>query len=303
MKVIIKESDIRLDQYIYEKFPQLFPSRSLVSKYIKDKIILINDKPVKPSYKIKINDTLYIPDKLPRENNVLKATPMDLNIVYEDKDILIINKKAGQIVHPGISHKDDTIVNALIERYGNKLPTIGGRERPGIVHRLDKDTSGLLIVALTEKAYYKLIEMQREKLIKKIYWGIVFGEIKEDSGRIEYPIGRSISNRKLFSVNGINPKPSITEFEIIKRKCGYSLMRFHLITGRTHQIRVHMKSIGHPIVGDLQYTKRGRKIDFCGNIKELTSHMLCAKKLELKHPVSGKELKFEIPLPQDFFMK
>ena len=209
MEIGIVEIGKRIDQFISELLTHHFPSRSLVSKYIKDGIILINGKKVKPSHKVKYGDIVFIPDELPVEENIIKPRQMDLDIVYEDADILLINKKAGQIVHPGISHKDDTIVNALIYKYGDKISSIGGRERPGIVHRLDKDTSGLLIIALSEKAYYRLIEMQRSKEIKKVYYGIVFGKIKEGSGRIEYPIGRSTSNRKLFSINGINPKPTV----------------------------------------------------------------------------------------------
>lgn len=302
MEIIVRKSGKRIDQFIYEKFVEKFSSRNLVSKYIKNKVILVNNKAVKPSYKVREKDIILIPDQLPIEQNAIVPVHIDLDIVYEDNDILVINKKPGIVVHPGVSHRNDTIVNALIERYGEKLSVIGGRERPGIVHRLDKDTSGLLIIALSEKAYYKLIEMQKDKKIKKIYYGIVYGEIKETSGRIEYPIGRSISDRKIFSTNGINSKASITEFEVIKENCGYSLVKFHLITGRTHQIRVHMKAIGHPIVGDIQYTKKGRNIEYCGKNISLSYHLLCAKELEFLHPITGKELKFKLPLPGEFFI-
>lgn len=295
MEIKSKESGHRLDQYLFQFLKEKISSRSLLSKYIKKGIITVNGKKVKPSYSVKIGDLITLPDEFPVEENILKPIDMELEIVYEDEDILIINKKPGQIVHPGVKHKNDTIVNALIKRYGDSLPVISGRERPGIIHRLDKDTSGLLIIALTERAYYKLIEMQKKKEIEKYYWGVVYGNVKTENGRIEIPIGRSFKDRKLFAPNGINAKDAITEFKVIQRKCDYSLLEFKLITGRTHQIRVHMKAIGYPIVGDIQYTKRGREIVVCGKKYVLNCHILMAKRLIFNHPISNEKMEIEIP--------
>ncbi len=286
----------RIDNFIFGILGEKFHSRANIQRMIKKGEITLNGAAVKPSSKIRAGDEIFVPEESEPESCGLEPAEMELDIVYEDGDILIINKAPGQIVHPGISHKNDTIANALIKRYRD-LPVIGGTERPGIVHRLDKDTSGLLMIALNEKAYYALIAAQKKREIEKTYWGIVHGEPKNREALIDIPIGRSPSNRKLFKVGGVAPKEAKTEFRMLRTKGGLSLVEFRLITGRTHQIRVHMRSIGHPIVGDLDYGRKDRHIVFEGKEYGFTGHLLCAKKLQFKHPTKGTDIKIEIDPP------
>jgi 23S rRNA pseudouridine1911/1915/1917 synthase len=294
MIIKVESEKGRIDKFLFEVLEKQFYSRTGIQRLIKDGKILVNDKKVKPSHHLKINDLIFIPDRIETEPSDLEAREIPLDIVYEDRDILIINKTAGQIVHPGIGHTKDTIANGLKAIYGDALPDIGGKERPGIIHRLDKDTIGLLIIALTQEAYYKLIQMQKKRSIEKYYLGICWGEMKADEGEIKIAIGRSLRDRKLFAPNGINPREAITKFWVLKRQKRFSLIKFQLVTGRTHQIRVHMKAIGHPIVGDIQYSNKGRKIKISDSEIVLNHHLLCAQKLVFCHPITNKELVIEL---------
>ncbi len=288
------EPGLRLDYFLSQVLPEL--SRSRIKKIIKDGLVSINGLPAKASKQLNPGDEISFPDET--DSETVEILPADIKIekIYEDDDLLIINKFSGQVVHPGIGHQNDTIVNGLMKLYGDSLPDIGGRQRPGIVHRLDKDTSGLLMVALTDRCFQNLVEMQKEHRIKKIYLGICFGIVKDESGEIRYPIGRSTSDRKLFTKGGINPRSAITLFRVIDRNDRFTLLSFGLVTGRTHQIRVHMKALNHPIVGDIQYSSAGRKIKACsGEVIELDHHLLTAVGLEMEHPVTGNDLSVHLP--------
>ena len=240
----------RIDKIVAIKEPNL--SREAIQRMIKSGEILVNGKKVKPSYKTTIQDQITIDEK-PVQEADLKPQDMPLDVIYEDDDILIINKEKGIVVHPGNGNPDGTIANAVMARCKESLSGIGGKIRPGIVHRIDKDTSGLIIIAKNDKAHINLSEQIQSRKVKKTYIALVRGNIKENEATINMPIGRSTKDRKKMAVTKTG-KEAITHFKVLKRFGNYTLIEVNIETGRTHQIRVHMSEIGYPIVGDIVYS-------------------------------------------------
>ncbi len=287
--IIVNEEDLRLDTYISSKYENL--SRTMIQKLIEDGNVLVNDKPKKISYKIKMGDNIKI--YFPEAKEVdIKPQEIPLEIIYEDNDIIVVNKPKGLVVHPANGNPDGTLVNAIMALCKNSLSGIGGEIRPGIVHRLDKDTSGLLIVAKNDLAHINLSNQIKERQVKKIYIALVRGIIKEDYATINMPIGRSTVDRKKMAVRK-DGKEAITHFKVLKRYKNYTLLEIKIDTGRTHQIRVHMAEIGHPVVGDMVYSNGKNEFDVKGQ-------MLHAKSLDFKHPITGKEMHLEAEVPEYF---
>ena len=292
MKEYIIDSEtenIRLDKAIAKLDTEL--SRSMIQKMLDDNKILVNEKSEKASYKTKINDKIQVEDIIAKEIE-LKAQDIPIDVVYEDSDIIVVNKPKGMVVHPANGNPDGTLVNAIMNICKNSLSGIGGEIRPGIVHRLDKDTSGLLIVAKNDKAHINLSEQIKNREITKKYVALVRGVIKENEATIDMPIGRSDKDRKKMTVKK-DGKNAVTHFKVIKRYNGYTYLDIKIDTGRTHQIRVHLAEIGYPIVEDSVYSNGKNPFGVEGQ-------MLHAKSLEFKHPITGKILKLEAPLPEYF---
>jgi 23S rRNA pseudouridine1911/1915/1917 synthase len=309
-KFLINEEDSenRLDVILTKLIPDL--TRSNLKKIIQLKQVKINNCIEKsPSKKLKTSDVLEI-NLIPSEQIKILPTKIKLNIVHEDKDILIVNKPAGMVVHPGAGNYKETLVNALIYKYKNKLSDVNGIERPGIVHRIDKETSGLLVVAKNNKAHSNLGKQFSDHSIKRTYQALTWGVLRPLNGRIETLIGRSRKNRQLMSVTEITGKKSITNYKTlkvfnIKDIPKISFIECELETGRTHQIRVHMAYKGNSLLGDQQYGKKNlrfKKIneDFEDRLKILNRQALHAKSLGFIHPVSKKLIIFESKLPRDF---
>ena len=291
MKIFVVEEEdkgTRLDQYLVK---QLDLTRTRVQNLIKENNIKVNNEKTKVAYKIEPNDSVrvYIPEVVEKD---IEAEDIKLDIVYQDGDIAIINKYSGMVVHPAHGHYSGTLVNAILFQIKD-LSGINGEMRPGIVHRLDKDTSGLIIVAKNDKAHTKLTEMFKNKEIKKTYLAIVKGKVSKETGRIETNIGRDEKDRKKMSVSRDEKKGklAITTYKVIDSNERYSLLDVNIETGRTHQIRVHMKHIGYPILGDIVYGRPDNKI---------MRQMLHAYKLEFKHPITSEEMVLEAQLPKDF---
>lgn len=266
-------------------------SREAIQRMIKEGKILVNGKIAKPSYKTNLSDEITIEEEIPREVE-LKPQELPLDIIYEDKDIIIINKAKGMVVHPGNGNPDGTLANAIMARCKNDLSGIGGKLRPGIVHRIDKDTSGLVIIAKNDNAHINLSSQIQNRLVKKTYIALVRGIVKENEAKINMPIGRSTKDRKKMAVTK-NGKEAISYFKVLKRYKGYSLLEVKIETGRTHQIRVHLSEIGYPIVGDAVYSNGKNPFGVEGQ-------MLHAAKIEFKHPRTGEMVAFEAPLPEYF---
>lgn len=280
---------LRLDLALKKVFPEI--SRSRVQQLIDEGYILVNGRKAKASYQVRIGDeiSVTIPDPQPLE---VVAEEMPLNIIYEDKDLAVINKPAGMTVHPAPGHSRGTLVNALLARC-HDLSGIGGYLRPGIVHRLDKDTSGLMLVAKNDLAHLRLAKAIKQRKVKRIYMGLVHGVPSPRQGCIDAPIGRHPVRRKEMTVTPINSRPAITNYKVIEEFSSYSLIEARLETGRTHQIRVHMAYIGHPIVGDPVYGRRK------GNLG-LRTQALHAARLVFSHPTTGEIMDFQAPLPTAF---
>ena len=283
-----KKKKKRLDAYVSSLKDNI--SRSNAQKLIKNNKIFVNGKNVKESYKVKENDEIRIIIEEPKKSS-LKPENIPLDIIYEDNDIIVINKPKGMVVHPGNGNHEGTLVNAVLA-YAKDLSGIGGELRPGIVHRIDKDTSGLIIVAKNDKAHKNLSEEIKNHEVTKIYTCLVRGNISEDDATIDMPIGRDKNDRKKMAVTE-DGKKAITHFRVLKRYGNYTLLRVKIDTGRTHQIRVHMAKIGHPIIGDEVYSNGKNEFNVHGQ-------MLHSTYLKFKHPVTGKELELEAPLPQYF---
>lgn len=290
-KYVINEEmqNIRLDKAVTLLNKEL--SRTMIQKLLSDNKVLINNKPQKASYKTKIGDVINVEEVIPKEIE-LKAQDIPIEIIYEDNYIIVVNKPKGIIVHPANGNPDGTLVNAIMNICKDSLSGIGGKIRPGIVHRLDKDTSGLLIVAKNDKAHINLSEQIKNREIVKKYIALVRGVIKENHATIDMPIARSDKDRKKMAVRK-DGKNAITHFNVIKRYDGYTLLDIKIDTGRTHQIRVHLAEIGYPVVGDIVYSNGKNPFGVVGQ-------MLHAKSLEFKHPITGKNLKLEAPLPEYF---
>ena len=292
MKEYIIKSEtenIRLDKVIAILDQEL--SRSMIQKMLDDGRILVNGKQEKASYKTKLNDKILVEDVIAKEIE-LKAQDIPIEIIYEDTDIIVVNKPKGMVVHPANGNPDGTLVNAIMNICKDSLSGIGGEIRPGIVHRIDKDTSGLLIIAKNDKAHINLSEQIKNREITKKYVALVRGVIKENNATIDMPIGRSDKDRKKMAVRK-DGKNAVTHFDVIKRYNGYTYLDIKIDTGRTHQIRVHLAEIGYPIVGDGVYSNGRNPFNVIGQ-------MLHAKSLEFKHPITGEILKLEAPIPEYF---
>lgn len=288
-RIIADVNNERLDSYISKSNLDL--SRSMVQKLIKENRVFVNGKNEKESYKIKVNDNITIQIEEPKSSK-LEAQDIPLNIIYEDNDIIVINKPKGMVVHPGNGNPDNTLVNAVLAHCKGSLSGIGGEIRPGIVHRIDKDTSGLIIVAKNDKSHINLSEQIKNHEVTKIYTALVKGNISEDEATIDMPIGRDKKDRKKMSVTR-EGKEAVSHIKVVKRYGNYTLIRVKIDTGRTHQIRVHMAKIGHPVVGDEVYSSGKNEFGVKGQ-------MLHSTILKFKHPISGKEIMLEAPLPQYF---
>lgn len=283
----VSNEEGRLDKFISEKLNE--NSRNQVQSWIKEGLVTVNEEEAKANYKVQTGDVIHVTINEPEE---IDAQPEDiaLDIVYEDSDVVVINKPQGMVVHPSIGHSGGTLVNALLFHVKD-LSGINGKIRPGIVHRIDKDTSGLLMVAKNDLAHEKLAEQLQEKTATREYIALVHGIIENDKGTIDAPIGRDPRNRKKFKVIQ-GGKESVTHFEVIERFSEYTLLRLNLETGRTHQIRVHLEYIGHRMAGDPLYGPR--------KTLEGEGQFLHATSLSFVHPRTGERLTFNAPLP-DYF--
>lgn len=286
----VQNESCRLDKYIAEKNSNY--SRAIIQKMIVDEKVLVNGKKTKNSYKVTAGDVVTIEDSEPKENFKLKPQKINLDVIYEDDDIIIINKEKGMVVHPGNGNPDGTLANAILERCKDSLSGIGGVVRPGIVHRIDKDTSGLVIVAKNDNAHLNISKQIQERKVTKTYIALVRGNIKENEATINMPIGRSTQDRKKMAVTK-KGKEAITHFKVLKRYDGFTLLEVKIETGRTHQIRVHLAQIGYPIVGDVVYSNGKNPFNVKGQ-------MLHAQKLEFVHPTTNKLVSYEAPLPEYF---
>ena len=290
MNIKVNEENVgkRVDSFI--PMVQKDISRSMVQKLIEQKNIRVNGKETKHSYKLKLNDEIEI--SVPEAKEIdLKAQDIPLSVIYEDSDIIVINKPKGMVVHPANGNPDGTLVNAVMNLCKDSLSGIGGEIRPGIVHRLDKDTSGAIIVAKNDKAHIKLSEALKNHEIKKTYLALVRGIVKENEATINMPIARSKKDRKKMDVDK-DGKEAITHFKVLGRyKNKYTLLQINLETGRTHQIRVHLSHIGYPIIGDEVYSNGKNEWNVSGQC-------LHAWKLEFIHPITGKKISLEAEIPE-----
>lgn len=281
----------RLDKFLSIIYPEF--SRAFFQKLIKSKQVSVNETPQKASYCVKIDDivTVEIPDAV---ETTIEPENIPLDILYEDDDVLIVNKPKGMVVHPSAGHYSGTLVNAIMYHCKDTLSGINGEIRPGIVHRIDMDTTGSLIVCKNDEAHVNIAQQIKEHSVNRIYVGIVCGNVKEDSGTVEGAIGRHPIERKKMAINEKNGKPAITHYKVLERFKNYTYMQFKLETGRTHQIRVHMASIGHPLLGDTLYSS-GRS-----PFKHLQGQCLHAKTIGFIHPKTGEYMEYSAPLPEYF---
>ncbi len=284
MNLICSREGIRIDSYLSE---ELSLSRSKIQKLIQEDKVFVNGKKVNASYSVKLDDSIDVDDTLEYSIHV-DAENIPLDIVYEDDDFIILNKKSGMVVHPAPGHYSGTLVNALLYRYG----TLAGESlRPGIVHRLDKDTSGLMLVAKNEEMLEKLSQMIANKDVERKYLAIVSGKILNDSGTIDAPIGRDEKNRQKMAVTDVHGKNAITHFRVLERFLNHTYIECVLDTGRTHQIRVHMAYIGFPVLNDPLYG-RGKANEF--------GQMLHSYSISFIHPRTGKKIHYEVDPPKEF---
>ena len=290
-EVMEEQEGERLDKYLSIIYPDF--SRSFFQKLIKDSAVLVNDVAEKASYSVKMEDvvTIHFPDAV---QTTIEPEDIPLDIIYEDNDFLIVNKPKGMVVHPSAGHYSGTLVNGIMYHCKDSLSGINGEIRPGIVHRIDMDTTGSLIVCKNDYSHVNIAEQIKVHSVNRIYEGIVCGNVKEDEGTIEGAIGRHPIERKKMAINEKNGKPAITHYKVLERFGNYTYMQFKLETGRTHQIRVHMSSIGHPLLGDTLYSSG--KTPFKG----LQGQTLHAKTIGFIHPTSQQYVEFEAPLPEYF---
>ena len=282
----------RVDVFLSRNIENM--TRSAAAKLLEEGAVLLRGKPVKKNYKMSVGDELEV--VLP-EPEPVEAIPQNipLDVVYEDEDVIVVNKPVGMVVHPAAGHPDGTLVNALLYHCGKSLSGINGQMRPGIVHRIDRDTSGLIISAKNDMAHQKLAEQLQDHSLYREYQAICVGNLKEDSGTVNAPIGRHPADRKKMAIDHKNGREAVTHWTVLARYPGYTHIQCRLETGRTHQIRVHMASTGHPLLGDVVY---GSKKPYPG----LAGQCLHARKLSFIHPRSRERITVECPLP-DWFTK
>ena len=290
MRLIADLAGERLDAFLARS--ELGLSRSAVQKLMEEGCVRLGERPGKKNDRLNVGDLVEVTIPEPKAVDVAPRE-MPLDIVYEDADVVVINKPKGLVVHPAAGHQDDTLVNGLLYAMGDSLSGINGELRPGIVHRIDKDTSGLLAVAKNDLAHAVLASQLKDHTMARTYEAIVCGNLKEDRGTVDAPIGRHPTDRKRMCVTERNSKPAVTHWEVVKRYRGYTHIRCHLETGRTHQIRVHMAYIGHPILGDTVY---GHKKPELGQ----DSQCLHAGALCFRHPRDGRPVMVFAPLPAYF---
>lgn len=284
-----EDIDERLDYYISKILKDR--SRTYINKLIKNKLVLVNGEVVKPRYIVKNGDLIQV--KLPKEKNIeIIPENIPIDIIFEDRDILVINKPKGMVIHPTPNNTSGTLVNALLY-YDKNISSVGEALRPGIVHRLDKDTSGIIVIAKNQKAYKNLIEQFKLRKVKRVYIALIYGQLDIKEATINAPIGRDPANRTKMTVIYENSKEAITDYKVLQEFTDYSLVELSLQTGRTHQIRVHMAYLGHPIVGDMIYSNK--KDEF-----NLDSQLLHAKKIGFYHPRNKEYLEFEAEFPENF---
>ena len=287
---IQEDQQMRLDKYLAEQFPE--QTRSYLQKLIKDGEVTVNGKNVKTGYQLSKGDEVSVNIPEPKELDV-EPQKMDLDIVYEDDDVILVNKPKGMVVHPAPGHTTDTLVNGLLYHCKDNLSGINGVARPGIVHRIDRDTTGILIVCKNDMSHNSIAAQLKEHSINRRYRALVHGNLKDDTGTVEGPIGRHPIDRKKMAINEKNGKPAVTHYTVLERFGNYTLIECKLETGRTHQIRVHMTSIGHPLVGDEVYGPA--KCPF-----KLQGQCLHAMVLGFVHPRTGEYMEFSANLPEYF---
>lgn len=282
--------DLRIDKYLSMLMEGY--SRSYIQKIISDQAVSVNGKPVKANYRIRVGDVVVIdiPDPVILD---VKPENIPLDIIYEDQDVLLINKPKDMVVHPAPGHFSGTLVNAVMYHCGDQLSTINGVLRPGIVHRIDKDTTGVLVICKNDKSHRSIADQLSVHSITRAYHAIVYNNFTEDEGTVDAPIGRMQTDRKKMGINQKNGRPAVTHYRVLERFGRYTYIECRLETGRTHQIRVHMASIGHPLLGDTIYGPA--KDSF-----KLQGQALHAKILGFIHPYTGEYMEFESPLPEYF---
>ncbi len=288
MKLVVNELEeqVRIDKFLASNTEY---SRNKIEEMLDKKLILVNGKEVRSSFKVSNGQEIILPDDYVKELEV-KGEQIDLDIVYEDDDIIVVNKPSGMVVHPGNGNVEHTLVNALIN-HTSSLSSSNGAIRPGIVHRIDKDTSGLLLVAKNDKVHAILSEGFKNKTIKRVYVALLKGNFKNQNATVDAPIGRDKTDRKKMCVTKDNSKEAITHLKVLKHYDDFTLVELRLETGRTHQIRVHMKYIGYPVYNDPVYTN-DKTTDF--------GQFLHAKSLEFTHPITKEKMYFESELPEEF---
>ena len=292
----------RLDLFLADKGLAL--SRSQASLYIKKGFVALNGGPCKPKHKVREGErvTVILPEV---KSLTVVAEAIDIDIVYSDDDLVVVNKPRGLVVHPAAGHESGTLVNAMLHHFPS-MEGIGGELRPGIVHRLDKDTTGLLVVALNQRSLLELARQFKAREVVKCYQALVYGELTESHGVIDQPIGRDPRDRKRMGVNSPVGRASETHYRVAERFQGATLLDVDLKTGRTHQIRVHTQWLGHPVVGDPMYTRRKagqglpQQAPLRAAIRDLSGQLLHARTLSFKHPSTGEKVAFEAPLPADY---
>lgn len=283
-------SDKRIDAWLSEKLENY--SRTYIQKLIEDGYVTVNEKSVKTNYKLKSDESILVKVPDPEKLDV-EAENIKLDILYEDEDIIVVNKPKGMVVHPAAGNYSGTLVNALMGYCGDELSDINGVIRPGIVHRIDKDTSGILVIAKNNTSHEKLSGLLKKHDINRVYVAVVEGIIREETGKIDAPIGRHPVERKKMAVNLKNGRNSVTHFKVLERFKNATYIELKLETGRTHQIRVHMSYIGYPIIGDEVYGRKKQKYDIRGQA-------LHAKLLGFVHPTKNEYMEFEVDIP-DYF--
>lgn len=287
-----EDAGTRLDAFLAARLPEL--SRSRAASLVQEGRVTVNGRPASKSCRLTGGETLSV--DLPEQpaDTSLTAQAIPLDVVYEDDDVIVVNKPAGLVVHPAPGHPDGTLVNALLHHCGDSLSGIGGEKRPGIVHRIDRDTSGLIIAAKNDAAHLALAEQLQDHSLYREYEAVVVGNLREDSGTVDLPIARHLTDRKKMAVNHLNGRRAVTHWTVLARYPGYTHIQCRLETGRTHQIRVHMAALGHPVLGDPVYG--GQRKGF----PELAGQCLHARRLTFRHPRTGEQVTVSCPLP-DYF--